>query len=121
MNKYRNKKVIVDGISFDSKKEARYYLLFREMEKKGEIFDLRLQVRYEIIPSVWKEEICYLKTKTKTIRRCVQKAVHYIADFVYTDKDGNECVIDAKGYRTKEYLLKKKIMLAYKGIQITEV
>lgn len=121
INKYGNKKVTIDGISFDSKKEARYYLLLRQREKDGEISNLRLQVPYEIIPAVYRDEICVLKTKTKTVRRCVQRAVHYIADFVYTDKDGNECVVDVKGGHatmTKEFLLKKKLMLALLGIDV---
>lgn len=121
MNKYGNKKVTIDGISFDSKKEARYYLLLRQMEKDGEISNLRLQVQYELIPAVYRDEIRVLKTKTKTIRKCVQRAVHYIADFVYTNKDGIDIVVDTKGFRTKEYILKKKMMLAFNGIEILEI
>lgn len=120
MNKYGNKKITVDGITFDSKKEARYYLLLREMEKKGEISGLRLQVPYELIPAVYKEETIQLKTKSKTVTKCIQRAIHYVADFVYT-KDGNECVVDVKGGHatmTKEFLLKKKLMLALLGIDV---
>lgn len=62
-----------------------------------------------------------LKTKVKMVQRCAQRAVHYIADFVYKDKEGNEVVEDTKGMRTKEYLLKKKMMRALLGIQIKEV
>lgn len=120
MNKYGNKKITVDGITFDSKKEARYYLLLREMEKKGEISGLRLQVPYELIPAVYKEETIQLKTKSKTVTKCIQRAIHYVADFVYT-KDGEEIVIDVKGVRTEGYKLKKKMMLAFRGIEIREV
>lgn len=48
--KYRNKKVEVDGILFDSKKEANRYMELKLLEKAGEITDLKRQVRYELIP-----------------------------------------------------------------------
>ena len=120
ISKYGNKKVTIDGISFDSKKEARYYLLLRQREKDGEISNLRLQVPYELIPAVYKEETIQLKTKSKTVMKCIQRAIHYVADFVYT-KDGEEIVVDTKGFQTEGYKLKKKMMLAFKGIEITEV
>ena len=121
-NKYGNRKVIVDGIRFDSRKEARFYIFLKESEKNGEISGLRLQVPYEIVPAIYEEQVVHLKTKDKVVEKCVQKAVHYVADFVYYDvKTGREEVVDAKGYRTPEYKLKKKMMRAFKGIEITEV
>lgn len=126
-NKYHAKKKTVDGITFDSTSEANYYEKYRDMEKAGEIQNLRLQVPYELIPAIWEEydEVVHLKTKDKVVhrRKLKQRAVTYIADFVFT-KDGIEYVVDVKGgprARTKEYLLKKKMMLALKGIEITEV
>ena len=119
--KYGNKPVVIDGINFDSKKEGYFYLALKDKEKKGEISNLRMQVPYEIIPAVYEKQIIHLKTKDKEVEKCVQKAVHYIADFVYTDADGAERVIDTKGFKTKDYILKKKMMRAFNGITIIEV
>lgn len=125
MRKYRNTPVEVFGIKFDSRKEANYYLLLREQQDKGKISDLRMQVPFELIPAVYKEEVKHLKTKDKIERRCVQRATHYLADFVYKDNEtGKEVVIDVKSPITRqnaEYRLKKKMMLAFKNIEIKEV
>ena len=91
------------------------------MQEEGLISELRLQVPIEIIPPVYDTIEVQLKTKVKQVQKLVQKAAHYVADFVYKDKDGNEIVEDTKGFRTKEYLLKKKIMRAYLGITINEI
>lgn len=122
-SKYGNSKVVVDGIRFDSLREATYYRILKQREARGEISNLRRQVKYEVIPTIWREEEVYLKRKkeTRTIRKCVQRSVHYVADFVYTDSDGKEVVVDVKGYRTRDYTLKKKMMLAFNGIKISEV
>ena len=121
MNKYGNHKTRVDGMTFDSIREGRYYIYLRDLLRKGEISNLRMQVPFEVVPAVYTEEVVHLKRNDKTVRKCVQKAVHYIADFVYTDTaSGKEVVVDAKGYKTKEYILKKKMMLAFKGIEIVE-
>lgn len=122
MNKYLNKKTEIDGIIFDSKKEAKYYLYLKQLQREGKITDLRLQVPYELIPAVYREETVHLKTKDKIVTKCIQRAVSYYADFVYNDSvTGEESVIDVKGLRTKEYKLKKKMMLAFNGITIKEV
>lgn len=125
MNKYRNTKTVVDGITFDSKKEASYYLFLKQKERDGEISNLRMQVPYEVIPEVWEDETKHLKTKDKVVRRCVQRATHYVADFVYTvNETGEEEVVDVKSFITRknaEYRLKKKMMRAFKGISIIEV
>ena len=108
-------------MTFDSKKEMYRYIRLKSMQEEGLISDLRMQVPYEIIPAVYEEETVQMKTKVKTVTKCVQRAVHYLADFVYKDKDGNEVVEDAKGMRTEKYLLKKKMMRAFLGITIKEV
>lgn len=91
------------------------------MQDEGEISDLRLQVPFEIIPAVYETQEVQLKTKVKVVTKCIQRAAYYVADFVYTDKDGNQVVIDAKGFRPYEYELKKKMMRAFLGITIKEV
>jgi hypothetical protein len=119
--KYGNKKSTYDGITFDSKKEMYRYIRLKSMQEEGLISDLRLQVPYELIPAIYEEEIVKLKTKTKVVKRCVQHAVKYVADFVYKDHYGYEIVEDSKGLRTEGYLLKKKMMRAFLGITIKEV
>ena len=119
--KYGSKKVTYNGIDFDSKKEMYCYIRLKSMQDEGEIFDLRLQVPFEIIPAVYETQEVQLKTKVKVVTKCIQRAAYYVADFVYTDKDGNQVVIDAKGFRPYEYELKKKMMRAFLGITIKEV
>lgn len=107
-SKYHNKETYVGEIKFQSIKEAKYFCHLRTLEERGEIKDLRLQVPYEIIPAVGK-----------------QRPTYYIADFVYTDVEtGEELVVDVKSSATRKkesYRLKKKMMLAFNGIALTEV
>lgn len=108
--KYHNRKVEVDGIRFDSVREASRWKLLRELEDAGEIVGLQRQVKYTLIPS------------QEVHGKVVEKPCKYIADFVYTDrKTGKTVVEDAKGYRTKDYIIKRKLMLWRFGIQIKEV
>lgn len=94
-NKYHNKKVEYDGIKFDSEKEKNRYIGLKQLERLGIIQNLQRQVKYELQPS--------FKLNGKTIR-----SITYIADFVYI-QDGVEIIEDTKGFKTKEYLLKKKL------------
>jgi len=94
-NKYHNKKVIYDGIKFDSEKEKNRYIGLKQLERLGVIQNLQRQVKYELQPS--------FKLNGTTIR-----SITYIADFVYI-QDNKEIIEDVKGMRTKEYLLKKKL------------
>lgn len=107
--KYHNKKATADGITFDSKKERDYYCELKMLKMAGKIKDFDLQVPFELQPS--------FKYKGKTIR-----AIKYIADFVITYPDGKIEVVDTKGYRTKDYLLKRKMLLhKYPDINFKEV
>lgn len=125
MNKYHNKKCVYLGETFDSRKEARRYAELLLLEKAGHISELRRQVSYELIPAqrqvssdVYKRGARKGETKEGKI---IEKAVCYVADFVYIDNaTGEEIVEDVKGIRTKEYVLKRKMMLFLKGIRITE-
>ena len=112
-NKYGNKKTTLDGMTFDSRKEAKRYRELELLERAGEIADLKTQVKYELIPAQ------YVKGK------CVERAVNYVADFVYTDLAGkpHTVVEDTKSTatRTKDYIIKRKLMLCIHGIQIKEV
>lgn len=123
-SKYGNKKVEKDGILFDSKKEAVYYLHLKSRQILGEIKDLKMQVPFQLLPAIYEEETIHLKTKDKVVKKCVQKAVHYVADFVYTDTKSKAMeVVDVKSEATrkdKAYILKKKMMRALLGIEILE-
>lgn len=110
MNKYGNKKVIIDGIEFDSKLEGNRYCELKLMERAKIIKDLKLQVPFELIPAY--------KKNGKTI-----KATKYIADFVYYDNEKKQQVIeDTKGMKTEIYKLKKKIFeYKYPELEIVEI
>lgn len=102
-NKYRNRKITINGITFDSLKEANRYNELKILEKKGLITDLKMQMSFILIP---KQE--------------GEREVKYIADFVY--KTNGEIVVeDTKGFRTKEYIIKRKLMLYVHGIKIKEI
>lgn len=118
--KYHNKRVEYEGIVFDSLKEKRRYCQLQLLEKQGMISNLRLQVSFELIPAIYEDEIVQLKTKTKVKKKLIQRATTYVADFVY-ETMGKTIVEDTKGFRTKEYELKKKMMRAFLGIEIKEI
>ena len=119
-NKYSADKVVVDGIEFASKREARQYRDLVLLLKSGEISDLRMQVKYLLIPAQREPDIIGPKGGRKP-GKLIEHEVSYVADFVYKDKDGNEIVEDTKGFRTKEYIIKRKLMLWVHGIRIREV
>ena len=106
--KYGNRKVEVEGIAFDSKREANRYSELKLLQRAGMIKDLQMHVRFELIP------------KQDGERACV-----YIADFVYTGSDGKIVVEDAKGYKGggayTVFTIKRKLMLQRFGIRIKEV
>lgn len=121
--KYNNTKVEYDGIKFDSKKEMQRYLALKDAQEKGLISDLKLQVRFELIPAVKEEYVEHLKTKDRIKTRTLQLPITYTCDFLYI-KDGETIVEDVKAspkMLPKEYTLKKKMMFALKGIKIKEV
>lgn len=127
-SKYGSKKITRDGITFDSLKEYRRFRELSLLEKAGEITELKMQVSFELIPAQFKEiptgEIYKLgerKGQPKTKRICLENSVKYIADFVYWDKQGKTHVEDTKGVKTKDYIIKRKLMLYIHGIKIEEI
>lgn len=109
MSKYNSKKTVVGGHKFDSKKEARRYQELLLLEKAGEIKNLSRQVKFVLIPSQRDEN-----------GKVVERECSYKADFTY--EEGIKTVVeDVKGYRTKEYIIKRKLMLYQYGIRIREV
>lgn len=109
MSKYFSKKVIVDNIKFDSKKEANRYSELKLLLKTGKIRDLELQKEYILQDS--------FKINNKTRRK-----ITYKADFTYiTTSDDKLHVEDVKGFKTDVYMLKKK-MFEYKyKIELEEI
>ena len=106
--------------SHASKKEHNRAMVLKLWERAGIISNLREQVPYELIPAQFGE--CGTDLKVKPIHVCVEKSCKYIADFVYTDNDtGATIVEDTKGVRTKEYIIKRKLMLYVHDIRIKEV
>lgn len=111
-NKYHARKITVLGREFDSKKEADRFLILCGKLNRGEISDLRGQVEYVLIPSQKKSD------------GKAERAVKYVADFVYK-QDGKTIVEDVKGYRKGAayaiFAIKRKLMLWRYGIEVKEV
>lgn len=109
LGKYNNRTVIVDNIKFSSKREADRYCELKILERHGHIKNLQLQPKFVILP---KYEINGRKVR----------AIHYIADFKYEDKNTGEVVIeDVKGVKTEVYKLKKKLFEYNTGLEIQEI
>ena len=115
-NKYHAKK----SGKYDSHKEARRAMILKSMLRSGLISDLREQVPYELIPAQYGE--CGKDLNGKTVKVLLERACRYVADFVYVDVGTGQTVVeDTKGVRTKEYIIKRKLMLAVHGIRIREI
>lgn len=100
--KYRNVKTEVDGITFDSKKEAARYQELRMLERSGIIKELQCQYKFPL--------------QVNGVKVCT-----YIADFHYLDQNGREVVEDTKGIKTAMYRLKAKLMIAVYGLRVIEL
>ena len=108
-SKYHSRKVTIDGHTFDSKRESEYYLELKLRKKANDILDFELQPEFVLQDG--------FRRDGKAIR-----AIKYIADFRIIHKDFSVEIVDVKGVITKEYAIKKKLLLAkYPGIKITEV
>ena len=109
MSKYKNRKIEVDGVTYDSMKEYRRYRVLKEREDEGMIQNLQRQVKFILIP-----------TQRSGTGELIERECSYIADFVYKE-DRKTIVEDTKGFKTKEYILKRKLMLYVHGIRIKEI
>lgn len=106
--KYRNKRVMIDGIRFDSKAEGDRYLALKAMQAVGAIQSLRMQVPFLLIPRQRRDD------------GVAERECRYLADFVYLVGD-KTIVEDVKGVRTAEYIMKRKLMLSVFGVSVQEV
>lgn len=124
-NKYFNVKTRAsDGNVFDSAKEAWRYEQLLLLQRAGEISGLQRQVTYELIPNQYITYERYSKTgkRLEDGKKLIERKVEYVADFVYTEvKSGEVVVEDTKGIRTKDYIIKRKLMRFIHGIKIREV
>lgn len=106
--KYHSRKITRDGITFDSVKEYRRWCELSLLERAGTIQNLKRQVKFELIPS------------QRVDGKVIERPCTYIADFVYTE-NGKMVVEDTKGFRTTDYIIKRKLLLWVHGIRIQEI
>ena len=118
--KYHNKKCSFNGHTFDSKHERDRYCELLILQKAGKIHDLRCQVPFRLVPEQRGPDTLGPRGGRKR-GKLIEKAVDYVADFVYLDEQGKTVVEDAKGVRTKEYIIKRKLMLWLHNIRVQEV
>ena len=121
--KYNARKVVVNGETYDSKKEAKRSLELMEKERNGEIKNLQRQVKFVLIPAQREPDIVGPKGGRKP-GKTIEKELAYIADFVY-EKDGETVVEDVKGYKGgaayNTFSIKRKLMLWINNIRVKEV
>lgn len=109
-SKYRATKVQTEDGTFDSKREYKRWLELKEMEKAGQIHELHRQIPFDLLPSQYADD-----------GRLIERKTRYVSDFTYITSDGYLVVEDAKGCKTPEYILKRKMMLYFHDIEIKEV
>lgn len=100
--KYGNKKVVIDGYTFDSVFEGQYYVKLKMLKLAGQIKDFKMQVPFPVMING-------------------KHVFKYIADFVVTENDNTAQIHEVKGYKTDVYKLKKKCIEAYYNIKIKEI
>ena len=98
-NKYNARKTTVYGRTFDSKREAEWYMMLREKQRLGKIKNLECQPTYNLLEG-------FRDNQGKP-----QKPITYTPDFLVEYDDGRREVIEVKGVRTRDYLLRKKMFL----------
>ena len=123
--KYNATKITADGHTFDSKHEYQRYCELKLLERAGTITDLQMQVKFVLIPSQYEPDtVKVLKSgKERVVKgKLIERECSYIADFVY-QYNGKMVVEDAKSpiTRTKEYIIKRKLMLERHNRRIQEV
>ena len=119
--KYHNRKITVDGETFDSKKEAQRFLELQLLQKAGKIEHLERQKKFVLIPAQYEPDIIG-PSGGKKRGKLIEHEVAYYADFYYYNPTFDSWVVeDTKGMKTKEYIIKRKMMLYLKEIRILEV
>lgn len=119
MSKYYSKKITINGETFDSRKEHRRFCELSLLQRAGAITDLQRQVEFVLIPAQREPDIIGVRGGVKK-GKTLEFAVKYVADFVYRE-NGKTVVEDTKGFKTKDYIIKRKLMLWVHGIRIKEI
>ena len=120
-NKYGNKKVTIGNETFDSLKEYRRFSELKLLQRAGRIKDLERQVKFVLIPTQREPDTTGVRGGVKK-GNVIEQECSYVADFVYINTaDGKKVVEDTKGFRTKDYIIKRKLMLFIHGIRIQEI
>lgn len=121
--KYKNTIITIGSKVFDSKKESKRWQELCLLQRVGQITDLQRQVKFVLIPTQYEKFPRYSDKTGKRLKdgiRTLEQECSYVADFVYM-KDGKQVVEDTKGVKTKDYIIKRKLMLHVHGIRIKEV
>ena len=120
-SKYGANKTVIDGIEFDSKREAKRWAELKLLERAGVIRDLDRQVKFVLIPAQREADTIGARGAIRK-GKIIERECAYVADFVYIDTETGETVVeDTKGFKTKDYIIKRKLMLWVHKIKIMEV
>ena len=120
-SKYGANKTVVDGIEFDSKREAKRWTELKLLERAGIIRDLDRQVKFVLIPAQREADTIGARGAIRK-GKIIERECAYVADFVYIDAETGQTVVeDTKGFKTKDYIIKRKLMLWVHKIKIMEV
>lgn len=137
--KYNSRKIERDGMTFDSVKEYQRWCELSLLEKAWKVTNLQRQVKFVLIPAQYEPDTIGKRGGVKR-GKLIERECSYIADFVYAVPiytectDGNGAVLlphllsgyetvveDTKGFKTKDYIIKRKLMLHVHGIRIKEI
>lgn len=123
---YNIKTKTTDGLVFDSHKEAQRWEQLLLLQKAGKIVELQRQVKYELLPAQYEtyERFSKKGKRLKDGTRLIERKVEYIADFVYHDAETGEMIVEdtkSEATRTKDFIIKRKLMLLIHGIKVREV
>lgn len=139
-SKYHSRKVVVDGMTFDSRKEYMRWCELSLLAKAGKITNLQRQVKFILFPAQYEPDTIGKRGGVKR-GKLIERECCYVADFVYevpitmekmcfvngksesiTVNCGFETIVeDTKGFKTKDYIIKRKAMLHIHGIRIKEI
>jgi hypothetical protein len=123
---YNIKTKTTDGLVFDSHKEAQRWEQLLLLQKAGKIVELQRQVEFELLPAQYETIARYGKNgkRLKDHTKLLERKVCYNADFVYHDVETGEMIVEdtkSEATRTKDFIIKRKLMLLIHGIKVREV
>lgn len=119
-SKYRSKKITVNGETFDSHHEYERFCELQLLQRAGKVKDIQRQVKFVLIPTQREPDTIGVRGGVKK-GEVIEKECAYLADFTYYTDTGDYVVEDTKGVRTKDYIIKRKLMLYVHGIRIQEI